>query len=261
MAIKPVIVYFPWGAGGNLIKNIISLNSEYDFFDGRGNRGDYSAQETRYNFMLWYYTRPVDQTTWADREAELKKKQFGKYYSNNIIKYWDNTCNAVYECTGDQSQIDQILKQAPLDIFDRSKVNAGIINEIPSDWQLIDCRHVFLIPQNIQLITDIYSSKNTTIPWLHPDTPSKSKNAQMLLINKLFNLRLLELMNTLENQDRFVYKYTADKLFADNGHQLIKNILVDLDIQVANTYTETLHTAWLQDTRKIYRQAYNKELL
>jgi hypothetical protein len=261
MAVESVIVYGPWGAGTRLIRNIISLDTKYDFFDGQGNQGDYSSQETRYNFMLWYYNRPVDQTTWATRDAELTKKQFGKYYSNNIIQYWDNTCNAVYECTGDQSQIDQIFKQAPLAIFDRSKVNAGIINEIPSDWHLLDCRHVFLIPQNVQLITDVYASKNTTIPWLHPSTPDTSRHAQMLLINKLFNLRLLALANILENQHRAVYKYTADELFTDNGHQLIKRVLVDLDIQVADTYTETLHRAWLRDTCKIYQQAYNKELL
>ena len=54
MAINGVIVYFPWGAGGNFVKNIINIDTQFEFIDDNPNLVEYFTKESRYNWLVNY---------------------------------------------------------------------------------------------------------------------------------------------------------------------------------------------------------------
>jgi len=255
-----VILYSPWGAGGNLVRNIASLDMRYDFFDGGRVLQEYPTEVSRFHCMEQYYSNKVTNDTWSTREADLRKKFIGKYYERNLIAYWDSNNKTVYECHGDEEEINNILNGKSLDIYDRTRVNAGKLEENPSPWSLLDCHHVFLMPKNLKLITDLYHCKNPSTPLLHPNTSVSSKKQQLYMLNRLMQLRLESLAKTLEAQGRAVYKYTADDLFADSGYNLINQIFIDTGICVTEHHVKSLHQIWLQDTRELYKNFYSREL-
>lgn len=260
MAVNNIIVYFPWGAGGNLIKNLCSIDYSFDFFDEHDFRLPDQSPQERFEFLIDYYYRPISDDEWLKREWAIRKKYSAKYHNNGTIQYWDPAYRTMYECHGLEEELAGILAPTPLRCFDRTRIDAGEIADTPSPWLLADCQHVFLLPDNIQLITDIYHSKNSRLEQLHPNTPDASKKKHLFLLNRLMTLRLENFSKTLEDRGCEVYKYCADTLFTDAGAQLINHIFQDTAVTVPEEYVTKIHSKWLQDTRDIYQQFHNRDL-
>jgi hypothetical protein len=73
-------------------------------------------------------------------------------------------------------------------------------------------------------------------------------------------LRLQELADTLTERGARVYKYTADNLYTDTGNQLIEVIMQEIGQRVPIEYIRPLHVNWLNGTRSVYKQFYNRDL-
>ena len=232
MAVSNIIVYFPWGAGGNLVKNIGSIDTAFDFFDENPFRVPEQTAQDRFDFFVEYYYRTLAEDEWLKREWAVRRKYSAKYHDNGRIQYWDPTCKTIYECHGSEEELDGILSPEPLRCFDRTRIDAGELADTLSPWLLIDCHHVFLLPDNLQLITDIYHSKNPKLEPLHPNTSESSRKKHLFLLNRLMTLRLGEFANTLASRGCKVYKYSADALFTDAGAQLINRIFQDTAVTV-----------------------------
>jgi hypothetical protein len=262
MAVKPVIVYWPWGAGGNLIKNICTLDTKFDWFDYQPYKSETPIdQQERYRFMLDYYNVTVGPELWLDREWSIRSKYLAKYYDQSCIAYWDPTCVTAYECHGQIEEINRIVSATPLQIFDRTRINLGEIVEQASPWSLAECRHVFLLPQDLHSITDIYQSKNPKLNQINPNGTPEERRKQAFIINRLMTLRLQELADVLTSQGRLVYKYTADQLFGSAGSQLVTSIISDLQLDIATDIVASVHQAWLTNTQQVYQQYWNKQLI
>ena len=261
MAVKPVIVYWPWGAGGNLVKNICTLDTAFDWFDQEPYRPSVPpSQIERYSFLLDYYNNTATPETWLDREWSVRTKYLAKYYNQSCIAYWDSEWITAYECHGAVEEIERILDPAPLQIYDRTRIGSGEITEQPSPWTLAQCRHVFLLPTDLHLITDIYQSKNPQLNQINPNGSPESRRRQAYTINRLMTARLQELADQLTDQGQQVYKYTADKLFAPTGDRLLCDIVEDLDLSVPLATVMAVHGAWLANTQQVYRQFWNREI-
>jgi hypothetical protein len=261
MAVKSVIVYFPWGAGGNLVKNICTLDTEFDWFDQHQYRPEIPpTQSERYRFMVDYYSGSATPESWLDREWSVRGKYLAKYYDQSCIAYWDPEWITVYECHGQIEEIDRIVEPAPLKIFDRTRVDRAEIEEQLSAWHLNECRHVFLLPKDLHLITDIYQSKNPELNQINPNGTAESRRKQAYIINRLMTLRLSELAEQFEQQGQQVYKYTADDLFNSAGHQLLQAVVSDLQLDIPPNITRPIHAAWLSSTQQVYKQYWDKEL-
>jgi hypothetical protein len=262
MAVKSVIVYFPWGAGGNLVKNICTLDTKFDWFDQHQYRPEIPpTQSERYRFMVDYYSGSATPESWLDREWSVRGKYLAKYYDQSCIAYWDPEWITVYECHGQIEEIDRIVDPAPLKIFDRTRVDRTEIEEQLSAWHLNECRHVFLLPKDLHLITDIYQSKNPELNQINPNGTAESRRKQAYIINRLMTLRLSELAEQLEQQGQQVYKYTADDLFNSAGHQLLQAVVSDLQLDIPPNITRPIHAAWLLGTQQVYKQYWDKELI
>jgi hypothetical protein len=254
-------VYWPWGAGGNLVKNICTVDTEFDWFDQQPYRPSVPlSQHERYQFMLDYYRIAITPETWLEREWSIRSKYTAKYYEQGRIAYWDPDWATVYECHGQVEEIDSIIASKPLLLYDRTQINSGQLVEQPSTWTPQDCKHVFLLPANLHLITDIYQSKNPTLNQINPNGTDKSRRQQAFIVNRLMALRLQELADSLIAQGQQVYKYTADTLFCNIGNQVIKSIASDLQLNIPLDLVGSIHDAWLTATQQVYRQYWNKEL-
>jgi hypothetical protein len=261
MAVKSVIVYWPWGAGGNLVKNICTLDTDFDWFDQEPYRAEVApAYAQRVSFMMDYYTNSVGAEGWLEREWSVRTKYLAKYYDNNCITYWDTACATAYECHGSAEEIDRILDPAPLQIYDRTRVCNGEISEQLSDWSLADRRHVFLLPQDLHLITDIYQSKNPQLNQIDQVATVEARRSQVYTINQLMSLRLQTLATMLTEQGQRVYKYTADQLFADTGDRVLAAIVQDLDLTISPADVVSIHQAWWANTQQVYQQYWNQQI-
>jgi hypothetical protein len=261
MAVKSVIVYWPWGAGGNLVKNICTLDTDFDWFDQHQYRPAIPpTQDERYHFLLDYYSESITPALWLEREWSIRGRYLAKYYDNNCIQYWDPEWTTAYECHGQIEEIDRIMDSAPLKIFDRTRVDRAEIPDQFSNWHLNECRHVFLLPKDLHLITDIYQSKNPDLNQINPNGTAESRRKQAYIINRLMTLRLTELADTLQEQQQQVYKYTADDLFNSTGHQLLHAMVSDLQLDIPLDKVQNTHSAWWSSTQQVYKQYWDKEL-
>ena len=258
MAVKSIVVYFPWGAGGNLIKNICTLDPEFDFFNQEQFRPDILPNQIdRYRFLLSYYHSTS--STWTNREWSIRAKYRSKYYENNCITHWDPAVATAYECSGLTEEIDRVTDSSPLKMYDRYRIDKGTAKEQLSPWSLSQCRHVFLLPKDLHLITDIYQSKDPDLEHINPNGTAEARRQQAFIINRLMTLRLSDLADQFTAQEQQVYKYTADELFCNDGDQIVKTIVENLQLGIPADMISSIHSAWLRGTRQVYSDYYNKE--
>lgn len=254
---KDVIIYFPWGGGGNFLKNLITINPEFDFIDDKEFTDEIEPGfESRYKFFLKYYT-PVPGEEWLSREWKIRKKFFGRYYQGGGINYWNPWARTAFDCHGSPEELERINSGERLHCYDRTRIDRGEISDELSPYCLRDCKHVFLLPDNNKLITDIYLSKNPALNQFDESVPLQIKKDRAYLINKFRNYRLREFAETLPAN---VYKYSADQLYTDLGAKLVSGIFEDLGIEMPTNIVDDLHKIWLSNTRQIYSAYHNKEL-
>ncbi|NDH69523.1 MAG: hypothetical protein EBY22_16840, partial [Gammaproteobacteria bacterium] len=100
-----IILYFPWGGGGNLVRNIISIDLRFEFLDDQWPDRDYPTANSRYEFLLSYYNRPVEPSTWLPREWGQRGKIQNRYYRDGKIAHWNPGKLLVYDAHGSQADV------------------------------------------------------------------------------------------------------------------------------------------------------------
>lgn len=256
-----VIIYWPWGAGGNLVRNIISLDTRFEFFDDRVYKVSYPDVDSRYAFLHNYYSQPVQSNTWLTREWSIRTKIFNRYNGEHEnITYWNPDELVAYGIHGTDKEIENVKSRGELLHYDRVKVNKGLIEEQPSPWKLIDCRHIFLIPRDVGKITEIYNSKNPTINQLEHEGDLEHRRREAKIINTTMTNRLSSFKEYLDMENKWTRLYWADQLYAPNGYGVLFNISNDLGLNIPINYIKTLHHIWLQSTKNIYYNYFNREL-
>jgi hypothetical protein len=260
MDLNSVIVYFPWGGGGNLVKNIISLDPRFEFYDDQEFRGVYPTVADRYQWMLAYYSRPVQPSTWLQREWSIRASSHRQYYSNGVATYWNPDQLTVYDIHGTEEEIQGLMLNPQMLCYDRYKITHEGRPEQFSPWHIQDCQHIFLLPDSIQLITQIYNSKNPTLNQLESEGDLLCRRARAEIINTTMTQRLVAFNEHLKLNSKPVIEYCADKLYGDTGHNILLDIVKRLELDVPTEYVTNLHNIWLRSTRDVYRSYFDKEL-
>jgi hypothetical protein len=255
---KGVIVYFPWGAAGNLVRNIITIDPRFDFFDNLEFRAAYPTAEERFNWLLAYYQQPMDPTKWLQREWSIRQRLHTCYYTNNTIQFWNPDALVAYDCHGEEHEIDEILANQNLRCYDQHRISTGERAEQISTWRLQDCNHVFLLPADTKLIAEIYNSKNPALNQLN-GTLQEKQTAALGAINAMSN-RLSSLVDPLVTNGGKVGIYTADTLYSATGYKTIYDIVTELRLDITLSQVKTLHSIWLQSTKEVYYNYFNREL-
>jgi hypothetical protein len=260
MAMNGVIVYFPWGGAGNLVKNVITLDTRFEFLDDQSYAGEYPTQESRFNWLYEYYSRPVEPETWLPREWSIRTKSHAKYYVNNEITYWNANKLVVYDVHGEENELDNNLKRGTLQHFDRVRIEMGQVQEQDSTWRLTDCEQVFLIPKNIKLITEIYNSKNPTINQLEHEGDLAYRQQEAQIINNTMSQRLVDLQHHFDSCGVKHHDYVADELYKTTGADALLDITAKLNLTISEEYVRMIHSVWLSSTNAVYTKYFNKEL-
>jgi hypothetical protein len=255
---KGVIVHFPWGAAGNFVRNIITIDPRFDFFDDREFRGAYPTAGSRFVWFIEYYKRTMTPDQWLDREWSIRKRLHTCYYTNNCIQYWNPDSIVAYDCHGEQREVGEILKAKPLRCYDQHRIATGEREEHNSDWTLPQCDHVFLLPTNTNLISEIYNSKNPAINQLK-GTLQEKQSAALATINAMTS-RLATLADTLDAEGQHTMRYNADALYTAAGADIIYDIVMNLSLEVSRKQINALHSIWLQSTKEVYYNYFNREL-
>jgi hypothetical protein len=238
-----VVVCFPWGAGGNLIRNIIGLDPEFEFCTDKADR---------YKWLYDYYTKPVTSETWLQREWSIRQQFYNKYYLGGIT-YWNPEYLLAYDCHGTSIEISAIETNNQLLCYDRYKIDRNQRTEQVSPWRLQDCEYIFVLPNNINSITDIYHSKNPSLNQFNHIVELERKKYALDANSKLHN-NLQTLANKLVNK----HTYIAEDLF--QSPNIILDIVSKLNLNISAQQITNIHSKWLQTTREVYYNYYNREL-
>jgi hypothetical protein len=259
MALNGVILYFPWGAGGNMVKNILSMDTMFEFIDDKPFTGEYPSMDSRYEFLKRYYSQSVNSETWLDREWTIRKTPHNKYFYMNGVGYWNPACKLIYDIHGTPEEIMSITLDQHLQCFDRAGIAEGRRQEEISPWTIQECDHVFLMADDIQHFTDIYASKNVDLDRTHPKF-NQQLLAEATRQNAYYDTRLRHLMLHLKSRDRNLLCYSAESLFRDNGYMVVDEIRQQLNLTIPLNYIQDIHAIWLQSTRDLYYNLHNKLL-
>ena len=243
MAVNNIIVYFPWGAGGNLIRNIITLDPRFEFFN--------DARD-RYTWLLVYYSQPVLSETWLPREWSIRQKFYNKYYKG-YIAYWNPNWLLAYDCHGTDEEIKALNDNNHLLCYDRYLIDRNMREEQQSPWRLKENHHIFLLPKNIELILDVYHSKNPSLNQFdHIPKIDRKTYTRGEIIKLSTNLR--SFADSIPSKQIYV----AEDLF--QSPNIILDIVSKLNLNISTQHATTIHAKWLQTTRKVYYNYYNREL-
>ena len=246
------------GAGGNLIRNIISMDTRFEFLDDLEFTGVYPTAHSRFEFLERYYKKAVESTTWLTREWSTRSKFHSKYYLDNGIEYWNPDERLVYLIHGTYEEIYSILLDRPLKSYDRVQIADGTKPEIDSLWTVQDCQHVFLLPNSIENITDVYVSKNASLNQFDQASTVEARYAAALAMNNACTDRLYKLKDLLARRNKPIINLTAEDLFVDST--IIKDLAAQLGLEIPAEYVDHIHTLWLQSTRALYYNTFKRDL-
>ena len=259
MALNGVILYFPWGAGGNLVKNILSIDTQFEFIDDQPFNGERNTVDARFEFLREYYSRPVSSDNWLDREWAIRKTPHNKYFYMNGVGYWNPNHKLIYDIHGTPEEIMSITLDQALQHFDRMGILEGRCQEQTSPWTIQECNHVFLMADDIQHFVDIYASKNPDLDKNHPKFNQQCLE-EATRQNASYDVRLSRLMDHLQSRNRAVLRYTAEALFRDTGYELVQDIARQLSLTIPQHYIQEIHGIWLTSTKELYYNLHNKPL-
>jgi hypothetical protein len=258
MAMNGVIVYFPWGSGGNFVRNIATINLDFDFLDTFEYKQDFNTVDDRYNFLVDYYNTDFEE--WVLREFNLRRTLYPRYYENNLIAYYNPGYRMIYDYHGHSYEIAHVLKNGKLKHWDRIGITENRVIDSTSDWTLVDCAHICLIPRNVQLITQIYCSKNPSLNQFQQFVGDRTKEEYTLNTNIGLTNNISYLAQNLKNLGANVNVFDADDLFKEDGYDLMMNILNTISAPVNIKYVKSLHEIWLNDTKKAYYNYFKEDL-
>jgi hypothetical protein len=229
MEIKNIVLHFPWGAGGNFIRNCLLLDDRYEF-DQLGR----NSQE-RYRYLIDFYQRPTSVSNWLDNEWQGPRGYLYRIYYETPgvqIIHWSAKNNVVYITHCQDNELSSIM------------------NSI-----LLDLKHVFLIPVDCQLISEIYVSKNTVNDRHLPGT-TVEKIANTTLYIKYLKENQMMLQEQLKKQNQTYLVYNVDRLFDENGIELVMDIIKDLSMDIPKIMVEHLYQLWIKKTKLLYNDFF-----
>jgi hypothetical protein len=254
MAINGVIVHFPMGTGGNLIRNIISLADGFELIN---DRREPIAQSEKESYLLDYYQRAVTPDTWLNREWDIRLGLYGRYYVNGIISYWNPDAKLAYDNHG-YTRLPQLT--VPIKCFDRYRIEQGQIQEHLSPYTLEECVHVFITTANPERTAEIYNSKNPNINQFEHLATIDQRRAMFLTVNQnlIDDLALLKMQ--LGFRDQHILEISSEDLLTSDGTQPILDLVKQLDLDITTNTINQIHANWLQSTREVYYNYFNREL-
>ena len=118
-----VVLHYPFGAGGNFVKNCINLDPKYDSF---------WAQDRDTELIEYYKDRS---RKWLEREWDVRQHLL-PYYNVPVIKHMPDDKNIVFDCHGDQLELEYWLENRNMDI-----------------------KHIFILPDDIEWCAKMYRVK------------------------------------------------------------------------------------------------------
>tara|TARA_A100001011_G_C13844472_1_gene648312 strand:- start:7 stop:642 length:636 start_codon:yes stop_codon:yes gene_type:complete len=119
-----VILHYPFGGGGNFVKNCINLDQHYDSY----------WSTNREESLINYYLDNSD--SWLEREWRVRSHLL-KHYDGPVLKSIPQDVNLVLDCHGDKKEYNFFLK-----------------NTLPGNL-----KHIFLLPDDIDWLNKLYLSK------------------------------------------------------------------------------------------------------
>jgi len=233
-----IVVHFPMGSGGNLVRNIFCLSTGFELLDV-----DRAPMESnKYEFLLDYYQQEVNRTTWLEREWSIRQGLYNRYYNSNVPVYWNPDYKVVYDNHG-TIMIEDLDR--PLQHWNRSGIKNNTITEQIANWTLRDCQHVFIDIGNLtKQINQIYFSKNHNL------------QNNFVTMSTSWNKQLDTLRKNLSQYLTIDIKH----LFSDSGDHEIYNLSKMLNLDIDAVWIKTIHQTWLQSTREIYYNYYKENL-
>jgi len=242
------------GAGGNLLRNIFSLSPKYEMLSEDKAPMEQHLKE---QFMLGYYSQSINSDTWLKREWSIRQGLYTKYYEAGLPTYWNPESLIAYDNHG-AILIKDIGNH--LSHWDRYKINEGTITEQISPWALQDCSHVFITTDNLNLLAEIYNSKNPTIDQFVKLTDFNQRYQEFLLVNGTLHNNLLKLSDWLIQNNKQIYNISVQDLFTDSGHIAIRTLAASLNLTINQSVIQQIHHLWLQSTREVYYNYFNRDL-
>ena len=256
MEINNVIVYFPWGAGGNFIQNVLSLAPGYQMLSYTGD-----DVENKVEFIKEYYSQDVTPATWLRREWSTRVYFGNRYCNGESPAYWNPEYSLVYTTHGENRMMDSLNSDTKLKHWDRYNVKLGNIPEQLCHISTHDFCHVFMIPDNIEQTTKVYHSKNPDLTQLRKDNEDDYvKFYEALTINIRQCINLYKLRNTLVENGKHVVNISPDRLLTDEGYLAIIELTNNLHLTIDVDIIKQLHELWLTATRKCYTAFHKKNL-
>lgn len=255
MEVKNIIVYFPWGAGGNLLQNILSLAPGYQMISHTGDDVD-----DKESFLLDYYGKDITPETWLKREWSIRGYYSNRYYNFEVPGYWNPEFNLVYATHGENRMIGKLSDNRLLEHWDRYNVEQGNIPEQHCPETTHNLTHIFLIPDDYQLTANIYQSKNPDLSQLKEVTDPHLRKMEALqsIITQCKNLYKLE--KKLSELGKNVFHLRAEDLLTSSGVDSIMNLITKLGLDINASTVRQVHTLWLDSTRECFRTTHNREL-
>ena len=255
-----IIIYFPLGGGGNLIRNIITLDTQFDFNDNQEFSGSYPTTESRFEFIKKYYKQPIDSTLWLHREWSIRSRYGNKYYNNNKIGYWNPDFKVAYLIHGEIEELYGILLDQNLPCYDRYRIENGTRPEELSPWTTQECFHIFMLPKDIDYVTDIYASKNYVLNQFDQNLGYQERKETAKKYNRQLYQRLLEIKEFLLTHQQTVIDISVEEIFGATGAFSIQQLFDKLSVNVPTEMIKEIHSIWLQSTKELYYNTYNREL-
>jgi hypothetical protein len=244
MEIKNIIVHFPWGAGGNFVRNCLLLDTRYEFDRNcplAEQRRKFSEQNTttlgRYIFLKEFYQQSFTQDTWLDQEwSSTRGHLYINYYESPGVKIinWHPTKNVIYVSHCSDGELPSIREHS---------------------W--LDMHHVFLIPSDVQFIAEIYVSKSPQSDGHLKGSASKRISDVTSHLNQL-KTEQYNLLEDLLTQNKACYVYNANLLFDKHGHDLVSNLIAELSLDIPQNAIQELHRIWLSQTKQLYNSFFLK---
>ena len=256
MEINNIIVYFPWGAGGNFVQNVLSLAPGFQLLSETGKN-----VVDKNNFLLEYYSQAVTPDTWLKREWSIRTYFGNRYCLGETPAYWNPDYSLVYTTHGEERNMSGLLKDTKLKHWDRYNVDAGNITEHVCPISTHDFTHIFMIPDSVEKITRVYNSKNPKVDQLRlHDADEYLRLHQTMIINLNQSMNLYRLREELVKKDKLVLNISPDQLLTDEGYVAIIELTNNLQLDIDKDIIKRLHNLWFESTKKCYTEFYNREL-
>ena len=257
---KNIIIFFPLGAGGNFVRNVMSLDTTFEFFDDSPFYIEYPTAEGRFEFLKKYYQTPVTPNTWLDREWTIRTGAQIRYFENNTIAYWNPHAKSIYLIHGEHEEMYNIYLDKKLSNFDKSGMKLGNDVERISPKGLQSCSNLFILPRDIELTSKIYASKNGKLNQFDQSIPVDERFKMASNHNKRLLLSLEDYKTYITQRSDKCITIAVEDLLVESGADLLDDICYRMNVNVPAHMIRELHSLWLQSTRDLYYTSYGEEL-